>query len=187
MKILRMLALVFLLFFNSDLGASAGQIPVLVDVQIADGDDPLQSFDRSGTLSGASMTATWTVNDFNAEFTVSGNGNVDWVSPHFIIVWEDTGGIMPLSVNVTSNTSGPYTILPVFTIDDETGPDLSMAQANITMSTYFGHYFPDCVEVYFGIGLDHVSALYNITATLDWGPGVPAESTSWGQVKSLFR
>ena len=187
MRTLQILVLVLMFSFNSGLGASAGQIPVLVDVQIADGDDPIQSFERSGTLSGVSMTATWTVNDFHAEFTVSGHGNLVWVCPHFILVWEDTGGIMPLSVNVTSNTTGPYTLLPVFQLDDETDPDLSMIQKNITTSTYLGHYFPGCVEVYFEIGLDNESALYDITATLDWGPGVPTESTSWGQVKSLFR
>ncbi len=187
MRILRILALVLIFSFNTNLEASAGQIPVLVDVQIADGDDPLQSFERSGTLSGASMTATWTVNDFNAEFSVSGNGNVDWVSPHFIIVWQNTGGIMPLSVKVTSNTTGPYTLLPVFRLDDETDPDLSLIQQNIMTSMYLGHHFPECYEVYFEIGLDHVSELYDITATLDWGPGVPTEPTSWGLVKSLFR
>ncbi len=187
MKTRQMLALIFLCSFHFVPGASADQIPVLVEVQIADNDLPLQSFDRSGTLSGATMTASWTVNDCSAEFTISGNGHVDWVSPRFVLVWEDTGGTMPLSVNVTSNTAGPYTILPVFVLTNESDPDLSMAQTGITTSTYFGHYFPACVEVYFSIGLDHVSAPYDITAALAWGIGVPVESASWGRIKSLFR
>ena len=187
MKTRQLLTLIFLCSFHFVSGASANQIPVLVEVQIADNDVPLQSFDRSGTLSGATMTASWTVDDFSAEFTISGHGHVDWVSPRFVLVWEDTGSTMPLSVNITSNTTGPYTILPVFTLTDESDPDLSLAQIGITNSTYFGHYFPACKEVFFSIGLDHVSAPYEIAATLEWGLGVPVESASWGRIKSLYR
>ena len=80
MKTPQLLTLIILCSFHFVPGASANQIPVLVEVQIADNDVPLQSFDRSGTLSGATMTASWTVDDFSAEFTISGHGHVDWVS-----------------------------------------------------------------------------------------------------------
>ncbi len=187
MKSLTTFTLLLITSLLHNLPAAAGQIPVQVDVQIADGTGFLQSFLRSSTLVGESMTANWTVNDYSADFTMDGTCNAEPGIPYFILVWEETAGTLPLSVTITSGTAAAYAIFPVFTLAGESDPDLTMRQDNVTTSTYFGHYFPDCAEVYFGIELLQNAELYNLTVTMQWGTGVATEPRGWSQVKALYR
>jgi hypothetical protein len=167
--------------------ATADQIPSFFEISFPDSESRVRINDLSGSGSWSGLGATWTINDFEAEFTFHGTFFSTLYDPSFIIMWHSPGAELPLSVSITSNTDSQYRIVPLYQETLEDPDDDSMVQWFVTGDMYFGHYFPDGYQLYFSIALLDEFDPYDMTITMDWGTGVPNDETSWGAVKSLFR
>lgn len=172
----------------------AGDIPNSVYVQLTeDGITYTTSNDWTGTLTVAGVTMDWTMSDYSAVFTFTGSiTTIPWVSgPYFMIEWLETGPILPLSVDIVSTTSCPYDLWPVMQPLPGGPSDDALTDFARTGNSYFGHEFHDLYTLRFGVAVHHLNVPYsgpvNMTVSLEWGPGVPVESASWGAVKSLYR
>ncbi len=186
MRFKRLSLLVCLIFITTNIGAFAGQIPSQFSLLMAWGDPLPYHFDLVGSSTEGGLTAEWTVTDFSAEVRITGTHNESGV-PHFCLTWTDTGDVLPLSVTFTTNAAGPYSYEPFHWPVGGTAYDHSLSLYNLTTNAYFGHYFPEAESFLFMVSFYHVAVDYDLTVSLDWGAGVPAEPTSWGQIKSIYR
>ena len=142
----------------------------------------------TGYQANGGFSVQWAFNTVEGALSFAGapGGTVDF-PPYFDMGWSSPGAGFPLSVTITSNGSGLYTIKPYYILPGEAEPNLSLARTNVTGDSYFGAYFPEADQVHMAFYLLEPDVVYDLTVTMEWGEGVPNEVTSWGQVKALFR
>lgn len=167
----------------------AGQIPDSVNVYLPAAGSFLQSGEWTGSMTSDGITVTWNVSDFAADFMYSGTmtGFGIAASCGFELTWLDTGATLPVSVSFASNTAGPYDINPMVQ-GTSGGPEFWWDPIEATGNSYFGHYFPPVYKVHLLVWqFVQWGDPVDLTVTMEWGPGVPVESATWGGVKSLYR
>jgi len=188
---LRISALLIGLFLIGASAAVAGQIPDSVRVILPEGFSEIESFDWNGSMTADGISVTWTATDFDAEFVFTGSKTgfqSPYIGPGIEVRWLETGAILPLSVNVTANTGGNVHIFSMQQALINNPEDWWDPIITDSGDIYFGHYYPDLYQVYFGVfAPSAVGDPFQMTITMEWGPGVPLQQTSWSKVKSLYR
>lgn len=167
--------------------ALADHVPDVFQIIFPISDSLVIRSDRIGAGTYDGLGATWAVNDYDASIVFDNAYVYTVTKPYLILEWHDVDQTMPVSVSITSNTGARYSIVPKIELVSGGAQDFSLSQYNLAGSTYFGHHIPVADLFSLQIILEDPTIFYDLTVTMNWGPGVPNEATSWDQVKSLYR
>ncbi len=185
MKTLKNAFLITTLLLLSGTSVLANQIPNDWFISVGEGQDSIQFV---GYISNGGVIAQWEINNFDGtvSFTGTPGGTMEY-PPLFDLAWRSPGPGLPVSVHITSNGPGLYTINPYYLMAGDVDPNLGYVRTDVSGDAYFGAYFPDAEQVNMALYLQEPTVEYDLTVTMEWGDGVPNEETSWGRIKSLFR
>ena len=167
--------------------AATAQVPSSVDVRLPQGAASVMSEEISGTLASNGITCTWVNNANSATINFVGNYTPGFGNPKIMVTWLDYGYAMPMNITATAagstagavHFSAPYMQLSgVWSYEHDSA---------VSTDWNWGTTFPGNNWMAMTFELTEPGVDYDVTIAVEWGPGVPVDVSTWGDIKALYR